>query len=150
MRYRTLITLTAAWVIHQSQPTLAATDQEFMQSLKDNMTQGGGSSHIIALLCVFAGVILLMALVSHRNKNRSAPRKLDHHGKLLKEVYAAAKINAHQRKQLAQITEKTSEQLNQPICSPLVMLLCPSLRGPSSNAPTSTGNDTAEQKPHTL
>jgi hypothetical protein len=108
-------------------PAVAAPSQEdVFRSIQTNV--GGGtvdSSKSLPILMAVIGFVLLLIVASQRRKRVVVPKALNHQGKLLREVLKAVPLRAKEVKQLKVLAENADA--DEPLASPLTLLLCPSL-----------------------
>jgi hypothetical protein len=107
-------------------PSLAQpTQEEVFQSIKDNVGPSQTDySKLLPYVLVGLGLVILVVLVSQRRRQETvAPKALNHQGKLLREVLKTLPLRASEVKQLRGLAEGREE----PLVSPLTLLLCPSL-----------------------
>lgn len=110
----------------------APTNEQFFQSVRENIDKPVDSTRFIAVLLVVIGVVLLLALFGRKKEERAArPKVLNHPGKLLKEVVSAVHLKPAELKQLKLLSE------GQNVSSPLTLLLCPSVFAKAVRAKTS-------------
>jgi hypothetical protein len=110
----------------------APTNEQFFQSVRENIDKPVDSTRFVAVLLVVIGVVLLLALFGRKKEERAArPKVLNHPGKLLKEVVSAVHLKPAELKQLKLLAE------GQNVSSPLTLLLCPSVFAKAVRAKTS-------------
>jgi hypothetical protein len=105
------------WPIYSS----AATQEEVFKSISDNVGSTTDPKKFFAFFAGAAGLVILIAVLSQRKKRQVMPKKLNHQGKLLKEVLAQIDLRPVELKQLKMLAEA------QGVSSPLTLLLCPSV-----------------------
>jgi hypothetical protein len=102
------------------------TQEEVFRSIQDNV---GGSdldaSKLTPVLIAAAGLVLLLVVAGQRKKRVVRPKALNHHGKLMREVLKTVPLRGKEVKQLKALGEHADA--DQPLASPLTLLLCPSL-----------------------
>jgi hypothetical protein len=113
-------------------PVGAAPSQEdVFRSIQQNVGSRPGESgdKSFALLLGGAGLLILVLLVASRARiGQAAPRKVQHPGKLLKEVSKAVGLKPKELKQLKMLVDETRRDGSaEPVENPLTLLLCPSL-----------------------
>ena len=106
--------------------TLAApTQEDVFKSIKENV---GPSQTDYSKLLPFAlaavGLVILLAVASQWRKRDRTPRALNHQGRLVKEVMKTVPLRASELRQLRILAEEGREE---PLQSPLTLVLCPSL-----------------------
>jgi hypothetical protein len=82
--------------------------------------QTGDPSKLLALLAAAGGLAVLLVVLGYRRQRELAPKALNHHGKLLKEVSKAIPLKKGELRQLKLLAGRVG-------LSPLTVLLCPSL-----------------------
>lgn len=95
--------------------------EEVFKSTSENMGSSADPKAIYAFLLGGAALVLLLVLISSRKKREAAPRAVNHHGKLLKEILRRIPLKGGEVKQLKVIAGE------QGLSSPLLLVLCPSL-----------------------
>jgi hypothetical protein len=95
--------------------------EEVLRSINQSVGQPVDGTKVLASLLAILGVVVMIALLSQRQKRSVTPKTLNHPGKLLKEVSRTVNLKPAELKQLKVLTEDTD------ISSPLVLLLCPSV-----------------------
>ncbi|HZL34728.1 MAG TPA: hypothetical protein VFC78_05410 [Tepidisphaeraceae bacterium] len=99
---------------------------DVFRSIEDNVSQSDGSGvKLLPWACAGAGVIIIMAIFSHRQMRDATPKPLNNHAKLLKEVMKTLPLKPRELKQLKIAAEEKTTPTGQPLCSPLVLLLSP-------------------------
>jgi hypothetical protein len=95
--------------------------EDVFQSTHESMREGPGSDRLLILLAGAVALILLLIVLQYRRRRQAMPSALNHHGKLLKELAKPLQLKAPELRRLKQMADE------QGLCSPLVLLLCPSL-----------------------
>jgi len=131
-RWATRVLLIPAFCLLPSAYCLATTRQEdVFRSISDNVSQSDSSGHgLFGVLAAAVGLVMLLVLFSQRSKREAMPKKLNHQGKLLKEIVKSVPLRPAEIKQLrllADASNATAGATPEPIENPLVMILCPSL-----------------------
>jgi hypothetical protein len=136
---RSLLVLYSAFCIpHCALVSAAPTQDEVFRSIEQNVGQSGDSGSFLGVLLACLGaVVLLLVIVNYARRRspgtRTRPgtpsraRVVNHHGKLMKEVARAAHLRPREVKRLKAMAERVGESRGEPLASPLVLLLCPSL-----------------------
>jgi hypothetical protein len=121
-------------ILNSELVSAAPTQEEVFRSIEQNVGESGDSGRFLGvLLACLGGVVLLLVAVNHTKKwtpgprTRNRTRVVNHHGKLLKEVARAAHLRPREVKRLKAIAADVGEARGEPLASPLVLLLCPSL-----------------------
>ena len=101
------------------------TQEEVFQRIKENVgPRQTDYSKLLPYVLVGMGLVILGVLVSQRKRQESvAPKALNHQGKLLREVLKSVPLRSPEVKLLRTLAEGREE----PLRSPLTLLLCPSL-----------------------
>jgi hypothetical protein len=103
------------------------TQEEVFQSIQNNLGPQIDGSKVFALFLTAVGVAMILVVLSKRQKRAALPQKLNHQGKLMRELIKSA---------LGTMVEQL-ETAGQPLRSPLTLMLCPSLtRRPPEEAPS--------------
>jgi hypothetical protein len=104
------------------------TQQDVFKSIQDNVNESSDAGvKPILLICAGAGVLGLLALFGRRQTRQATPKPLNHPGKLLKEIMKAVPLKPAELKQLKVVVEESSAGSGEPLQSPLVLVLCPSV-----------------------
>lgn len=111
--------------IASSASTLFAqpTQEEVFQSINSNVRSTVDLSKAVPYLVAAAAVVALLVWIAHRRQQQATPKKLNHAGKLVREIAKKAGLRSPETKALKILAEE------QQVSSPLVLLLCPSLLG---------------------
>jgi hypothetical protein len=112
-------------VIVLSASTLLAqpTQEEVFQSINSSVRSTVDFSKAVPYLVVAAAIIALLVWISHYRQQQATPKKLNHGGKLVREVAKKVGLRPTETKALKILAEE------QQVSSPLVLLMCPSLLG---------------------
>ena len=120
-----LLLASGFWLLASSPSSAQPTQEEVFRSIKENVGESKTDySKLLPYLVAGAGFVVLLALLSQRRREETAPKALNHQGKLLKEVLRSIPLRAAELKQLRILAE---EGRDEPLESPLTLLLCPSL-----------------------
>jgi hypothetical protein len=104
------------------------TQQDVFKSIQDNVNESSDAGvKPILLICAGAGVLGLLALFGRRQTRQATPKPLNHPGKLLKEIMKAVPLKPAELKQLKVVVEESAAGSGEPMQSPLVLVLCPSV-----------------------
>lgn len=103
------------------------TSEEVFRSFKENMSTEPPSGSVLPFVCAGAALIILLAVIAGRQRDRAAPKAVNHSGKLLKEVARTAGIKPSEIKKLKSLAQQAGERQGSPLQSPLTLLLCPSV-----------------------
>lgn len=118
---------TAFLLLAAPPPAFAGPSQDdIFRSIQQNVETSSGdtSRYVPFILAVVAGVIVI-AVVAQRRSDQPVRKAFNHAGKLLKEVTRHLPIRPAEMKQLKLLTDATKTG-DEPIASPLALLLCPS------------------------
>jgi hypothetical protein len=104
------------------------TQQDVFRSIEDNVKESNESGGKM-LLFLGAGValVLLLALFGRRQQQKETPKSLNNPGKLTRQLCSALSLKKPELKQLKLVADQTTAADEQPLTSPLVLLLCPSV-----------------------
>ena len=104
------------------------TQRDVFRSIEDNVGESNESGSKM-LLFIGAGLalVLLIALFSRRQQQKETPKTLNNPGKLTRQLCSALSLKKPELKQLKLVAELTTAADEQPLTSPLVLLLCPSV-----------------------
>jgi hypothetical protein len=117
-----MVILFSSFILHPSSFLLADSSQDdVLRSISDNVNDSVDPKKLLAVVFCAAAVIIVIALLNRREKKSLVPKKLNHQGKLIKEVAKSVNLKPAEVKQLKVLAEQTE------VSSPLVLLLCPSL-----------------------
>lgn len=95
--------------------------EDVFKSTQENIGRDPSSGRLLGVLLGTIAIVLLLVLLQHRLKRNATPKKVNHQGKLLKEVLQTVPLKNPELKQLKDLAER------QGCSSPLTLLLCPSL-----------------------
>jgi hypothetical protein len=104
----------------------APTQEEVFKSLSNNLGPTVDGKKVFAVFLAFVGGAILLAAMSKRQKKAAAPQKLNHQGKLMRELVKTAGLTRSEVKTLQALTQQL-QTAGQPLRSPLTLMLCPSL-----------------------
>jgi hypothetical protein len=123
MKLRTIILAVLAFSFGLIASSLHAnpTQEDVFKSISDNMGEKSDSGTFLAVLASIAAVVILIAVFSKRRDRVSAPKALNHQGKLLKEILRGTNLRPAEVRLLKSLAESQS------LDNPMVMLLCPSV-----------------------
>jgi hypothetical protein len=99
----------------------AMTLDDVFRSTQDNMNSSPTLQTGLLLLLGVAAVVALLLILQRRLKKQEMPKALNDQGRLLRQVRRGMAVRPAEWRQLKIIADK------QDCCSPLVLLLCPSL-----------------------
>lgn len=102
------------------------TQEELFRSISSNVDQPTDGRKMLAVLAAIAAVMVMAAVISKRQKRAAMPQKLNHTGKLLKELMKTAGMTRGQVKLLKSKADEMASA-GKPLQSPVTLLLCPSL-----------------------
>jgi hypothetical protein len=105
--------------------------EDVFRSTQESMNSSPGSDRLIVTLLGSVAIIVLLLVLHQYRKQQANPKKLNHPGKLLREVGRSISVKPAEMRQLRHIAEQQS------CSSPLVLLLCPSIlaKGLKETAP---------------
>ena len=104
--------------------------EDVFRATQENMSAAPGPQRGIALgLCAVA-LLALLLILHHRQHQQSVRKPMNHRGKLLKQITKDLPLKSPELRQLKQLAEE------QRCCSPLVLLLCPSILGKAAASKT--------------
>ena len=117
-----VLTFAASWLWVAPLALAQPTQGEVFRSIGENIDgQTRDSGRTMALVAAAGGLALLLVVLSQVRKREVAPKALNHHGKLLREVARNLDLRKSELRQLKLLAEERG------ISSPLTLLLCPSL-----------------------
>jgi hypothetical protein len=118
----------AACCLLLAAPALAQpTQEEVFRSIGENVNERADSGRLLAVVLGTAGIIFLLVVISHSKRREAAPKKLNHQGKLLKEVLKTVSLKPAELKQLKALAHEARARDENGPESPLTLLLCPSV-----------------------
>lgn len=94
---------------------------DVFRSTQESMQQEPTSERVIALLVGVVAMIVLLVILQQRRRHLAASAPLNHHGRLLKEMFKTLSLNRAEIRQLRKLADQQS------CASPLTLLMCPSL-----------------------
>lgn len=104
----------------------APTQEDVFKSIQDNVSDSTDLSGLLPFALAAAGVLLLLTVVSQRRQRAAQqPRKLNHSGKLMREVLGTIPLRANEVRQLKLLAEDAAAG-GAPV-DPITLLVCPSL-----------------------
>ena len=125
-----LVLASGSWLLAPSSAA-APSQEEVFRSIQQNVGSrpGQDGDKSFAFLVAGAGALILVLLIASRVRVRqAAPRKIQHAGKLLREVSKTVGLKPKELKQLKALAEETRRDGSaEPVENPLTLLLCPSL-----------------------
>ena len=104
----------------------APTQEEVFQSIQNNLGPQVDGTKVFALFLAAVGVAIVLVVLSKRQKRAALPQKLNHQGKLMRELMKSAGLTRNEVKMLGTIAEQL-QTAGQPLRNPLTLMLCPSL-----------------------
>jgi hypothetical protein len=119
------------WLLVSARPCVAdPTQEEVLRSIGQNVSESPGGGRVLGVLAGIAGGIVLLVVVGGRRGREAAPKTLNHHGKLLKEVLRTVPLKPAELKQLKLLLQESGGRTGgglQSVQSPLTLVLCPSV-----------------------
>jgi hypothetical protein len=102
---------------------------DVFKSIQDNVNDSSDDSMRGALpwICAGAGLVIILAIFSKRQSKQASPAPINNPNRLAREVLKAVPIKPHEYKQVKIVADETTLGTDQNVCSPLVLLLCPSI-----------------------
>ena len=101
---------------------------DVFRSIHDNVSESDGSpGKVLALMGGGAALLITLAYFSQRQKKQTTPKALRSPSKLLREMRKAVVLRNAEVKNLRAVADQTDRGDGEPITSPLVLLLCPSV-----------------------
>ncbi len=119
-----LLLLSLVGTVHAT-PSQSEVFKSIQESVSRSSDDSSGSA--VPWICAGVAVVLVLALISRRQTLQAAPKPLNSPGRLLKEVMKSVPLNPRELKQVKLVAEGTKVGDDQPVTSPLVLLLCPSI-----------------------
>jgi hypothetical protein len=116
-----LILLASGFWILASPSNAAPSQEDVFKSIQTNLSEPSDPSKLLGVILGGAGLILLLVILSQRRKREVAPKRLNHPGKLMKEIARAVNLKPVDVRQLKALAE------DQKVSSPITLLLCPSI-----------------------
>ena len=118
----------------------APTQEDVFKSIQDNVNDSADWSGLLPFALAGAGVLLVVAVVSQRRSREARqPRKVNHSGKLMREVLNAVPLRPAEVRQLKLLAEDASAAAGGGQVDPVTLLACPSLLARSIRARQSRG-----------
>src|SRR5205085_877451 len=97
------------------------TQEDDFKSINDSVGSSVDGTKFFAGLIAAAAIVILLAVLGHRRQRQVVSRILNHQGRLLKEVCRSISLRPAEMRQLKILADE------QGVCSPLTLLLCPSV-----------------------
>jgi len=114
--------LFSSFILHPSSFASAApTQKEVLKSINESVGHSIDENSFLGFALAVVAMILLLVILSHRRHRTVQPRKVNHPGKLLKEISRTIHLKPTEVRQLKLMSEGMD------VSSPLVLMLCPSL-----------------------
>ncbi|MGA2581860.1 MAG: hypothetical protein ABSG31_01175 [Tepidisphaeraceae bacterium] len=104
------------------------TQEEVFQSINQNVGSTVDLSKWVPYLLAILAIIILTAIYNNRRQQPGTVKRLNHSGKLLREVGRALNLKSAEVKQLKLLAQEQQ-------VSPLTLLLCPSVLAKSLRSP---------------
>jgi hypothetical protein len=98
-----------------------ATLEEVFRSTQQSIDAAPGPGRIVALVLMVVGLLVLFLVLQQRWQAKAVAKPVNHQGKLIKELKQVSGLSPAEMKKLEGLAEEHS------LCSPLVLLLCPSM-----------------------
>lgn len=114
--------------------------EDVFKSISQNVGNTNDSKMVLIFLMVTAGFIILLVIFNQRKQNMIAPKVLNHHGKLMKEVSRGLSLRPAEIKQLRLLADETTGRGGEPVSSPLSLLLCPSVLAAAAKSRRTAAN----------
>ena len=116
------------WLLACSAALAKPSQNDVFKSIEQSVGERTDFDYQPIILLAGAGglVVLLLALINHHQKRAALPRKINHPGRLMKEVLRDVPLKPAEVRQLKILAESVQRQTGEP-ANPLMMLLCPSL-----------------------
>ena len=93
---------------------------DVLRSIGSKVDERISGTKILATAIAIVSVIVLLVLISRRQTERTAPKALNHQGKLVKEILKQVPIKPAEMRKIKTLAAEQQ-------CSPLTLLLCPSV-----------------------
>lgn len=114
-------------ILHSSFAFAAPTQEDVFKSISSKMNESTDSGRVMALIFGGATVLILLLLISQRQKRQVAPKALNHPGKLMKEVMKETNLKSTELKRLRALADQLELSSGETLKNPLTLMLCPSL-----------------------
>jgi cytochrome c-type biogenesis protein CcmH/NrfF len=101
----------------------APTQDEVLKSIQQNVNQSVDLTKAVPYFLVLVGAVILLIVYQNFRKRQVMPRRVNHSGKLTREISRALHLRSIEVKQLKILAE------DQELQHPLILLLCPSALG---------------------
>ena len=101
------------------------TQEQVFGSIRENVGGKTDSGKFLGFAAIVVAVVILIALLSQRQRRAVSPKPLNSQSKLLREILQSVPLKSGDVKRLKAMAEKRE------IESPLTLLLCPSVLGRS-------------------
>jgi hypothetical protein len=104
------------------------TQSEVFKSIQDNVNETSNSNiNTVPWICGGVALILIVAWFGRRQTLQANPKALNNPHRLAKEIVRLTSLKPGELKQVKLLADETRIKGDQPVCSPLVLLLCPSM-----------------------
>jgi len=111
------------------------TQEEVFKSISNNLGPTVDGNKVFAVFLTVLGAAIVLVVLSKRQKKAALPQKLNHQGKLMRELIKSAGLTRSEAKTLQALMQQL-ETAGQPLRSPLTLMLCPSLTRPQRDRAT--------------
>lgn len=127
----TVLPLLAAAVSPALADDAGPTQEQVFKSISNNVDSSVDSRKLMAGLAAVGGVVILLVVITSRQQQQGTPQKLNHQGRLMKELMKETGLTRSQAKALKARADQLAAA-GRPLNSPVTLLLCPSLVKPAS------------------
>ncbi len=110
------------------------TQDQVFQSIQNNLGPTYDGNMLLAVLAVGVGIAIVLVVFSKRERREALPRKLNHKGKLMREVIKTAGLKHSQAKALQALAQDLQTS-GVEVENPITLLLCPSLTSKRTEKP---------------
>jgi uncharacterized membrane protein (DUF106 family) len=118
---RTILAAAIATLASSAIAWAAPTQEEVFRSINENVGSTVDIDRYMPYILVIVASIILAAVFNHRRQNPGVVKRVNHVGKLVREVARSVHLKSPEVKQLKLMAEE------QKVANPLMLLLCPSV-----------------------
>lgn len=100
--------------------------EDVFKSISNSVDNSVDGRKVLAVIAFIVAIAIVAALFNKRDVRQTAPKVLNHQGKLLRELKKTAGLNGEQIKHLKALADDLGTR-GEPLESTVTLMLCPSL-----------------------
>jgi hypothetical protein len=105
--------------------------EDVLRGISQGVDRPSDPRKLIGVVCALVGLLVLLVMIHNRRARQTNPKPVNHAGKLTRELVKAVALRPVELKKLKALAEQVSHRINEPLVSPLLLILCPSLLTPA-------------------